>query len=145
MNPTTATAQMGAGRRAGSRLAGSSSRRRDVAGRGAVSTRAIYRQTVARQGVRASFPVRRGCCIFAAPMCGICGLLSSTPSDTAPAQEAVRAMAAALAHRGPDNEGIVANGPMVLGHRRLSIIDLSPEANQPMANEDGTIWTVVNG
>src|SRR5512147_1302772 len=77
-------------------------------------------------------------------MCGICGFLG--PSPDAPANEApVRAMARALAHRGPDNEGIVADGPMVLGHRRLSIIDLSPSGRQPMSNEDGTVWAVVNG
>src|SRR5207237_5023389 len=44
-----------------------------------------------------------------------------------------------------DHEGFVADGPMALGHRRLSIIDLSPEGNQPMANEDRTVWAVVNG
>jgi asparagine synthase (glutamine-hydrolysing) len=54
-------------------------------------------------------------------------------------------MAAALAHRGPDAEGTIVDGPMTLGHRRLSIIDLSASGNQPMANEDRTIWSVVNG
>jgi asparagine synthase (glutamine-hydrolysing) len=54
-------------------------------------------------------------------------------------------MNAALAHRGPDAEGLWARGRGVLGHRRLSIIDLSVEANQPMLNEDGTIGAVVNG
>src|SRR5688572_1340021 len=78
----------------------------------------------------------------AGQMCGICGFLSSGASANVPA---VRAMAAALAHRGPDAEGITADGPMVLGHRRLSILDLSPSGNQPMANEDRTIWSVVNG
>jgi len=43
-------------------------------------------------------------------------------------------------HRGPDGEGVHADGPVVLGHRRLSIIDLSEAATQPMSNEDGTIW-----
>jgi len=54
-------------------------------------------------------------------------------------------MARALAHRGPDNEGFTSDGPMVLGHRRLSIIDLSPSGRQPMANEDGSVLAVVNG
>ena len=54
-------------------------------------------------------------------------------------------MARALAHRGPDNEGFASDGPMVLGHRRLSIIDLSPSGRQPMANEDGSVLAVVNG
>jgi len=75
-------------------------------------------------------------------MCGICGFLASGTTANVPA---VRAMAAALAHRGPDAEGITTDGPMVLGHRRLSILDLSPSGNQPMANEDRTIWSVVNG
>jgi asparagine synthase (glutamine-hydrolysing) len=77
-------------------------------------------------------------------MCGICGFLAS--SNDAPAnQPAVRAMAQALAHRGPDNEGLACDGPMALGHRRLSIIDLSVSGNQPMANEDGSVLAVVNG
>lgn len=77
-------------------------------------------------------------------MCGICGFLG--PSADAPANQApVRAMARALAHRGPDNEGFASDGPMVLGHRRLSIIDLSPSGRQPMANEDGSVLAVVNG
>jgi asparagine synthase (glutamine-hydrolysing) len=54
-------------------------------------------------------------------------------------------MNAALAHRGPDAEGGWTSGRAALGHRRLSIIDLSPEANQPLLNEDRTIGAVVNG
>lgn len=76
-------------------------------------------------------------------MCGICGHLA--PQAGAANVPAVKAMAAALAHRGPDNEGFAVDGPMVLGHRRLSIIDLSPSGNQPMTNEDRTVWSVVNG
>ena len=79
-----------------------------------------------------------------AGMCGICGFLA--PTKDAPANEqAVRAMARALAHRGPDNEGLACDGPVALGHRRLSIIDLSASGNQPMANEDGSVLAVVNG
>jgi asparagine synthase (glutamine-hydrolysing) len=77
-------------------------------------------------------------------MCGICGFLGPSP-DAPPNEAPVRAMARALAHRGPDNEGIASDGPMVLGHRRLSIIDLSPSGRQPMANEDGSVLAVVNG
>jgi asparagine synthase (glutamine-hydrolysing) len=53
----------------------------------------------------------------------------------------------AMAHRGPDGAGTwVSDDCRVgLGHRRLSIIDLSPTANQPMSNEDGTLWVVFNG
>jgi asparagine synthase (glutamine-hydrolysing) len=77
-------------------------------------------------------------------MCGICGFLGPS-SDASPREEVVQAMARALAHRGPDNEGFATDGPMVLGHRRLSIIDLSPSGRQPMANEDGSVLAVVNG
>jgi asparagine synthase (glutamine-hydrolysing) len=62
-----------------------------------------------------------------------------------PDERAVRRMNAALEHRGPDAEGMWSRGRASLGHRRLSIIDLSPEANQPFTNEDGTIGAVVNG
>ena len=54
-------------------------------------------------------------------------------------------MNAALRHRGPDAEGAWSSGRAALGHRRLSIIDLSPEANQPLLNEDGTVGVVANG
>ena len=75
-------------------------------------------------------------------MCGISGVISGAgPSD----EQRVRRMNAALTHRGPDAEGLWRSGRAVLGHRRLSIIDLSPEANQPLLNEDATIGVVVNG
>ena len=54
-------------------------------------------------------------------------------------------MNAAQRHRGPDAEGVWASGRAALGHRRLSIIDLSPEAHQPLLNEDRTIGVTVNG
>jgi len=50
-----------------------------------------------------------------------------------------------LAHRGPDGSGVYARGNVGLGHRRLSILDLSQAGRQPMANEDGTVWMVYNG
>lgn len=76
-------------------------------------------------------------------MCGIAGLLApeGEPGDV----DAVRRMTDALAHRGPDGEGLYHDGPCVLGHRRLSIIDLSTAASQPMANEDGSVVITVNG
>jgi asparagine synthase (glutamine-hydrolysing) len=80
--------------------------------------------------------------VYRACVCGIAGLVSW---DTPPDEQAVRRMNAALKHRGPDAEGLWTHGPAVLGFRRLSIIDLSPEANQPLLNEDGTIGVVVNG
>lgn len=77
-------------------------------------------------------------------MCGIAGVVWQDP--TRPAERGVIApMVAALAHRGPDGEGIELLGPAALGHRRLSIIDLSPDGRQPMSNEDGTVWVVLNG
>ena len=77
-------------------------------------------------------------------MCGISGFLAHDPGAPADVQ-AVRRMSEALGHRGPDANGLWRNGPCALGHRRLSIIDLSPEANQPMVNEDGSIALVANG
>ncbi len=50
-----------------------------------------------------------------------------------------------LAHRGPDDEGFFFDGSVGLGHRRLSIVDLSPAGHQPMSNEDGSVWIVFNG
>ena len=75
-------------------------------------------------------------------MCGICGYVSREGEATA---EAVRAMAGTLAHRGPDGEGVHVEGPVGLGHRRLSIIDLSEAASEPMTNEDGSLWLTFNG
>jgi len=78
-------------------------------------------------------------------MCGIAGIFR-TGSDTTPADRcAVERMAAAEIHRGPDDGGLFQNARVVLGHRRLSIIDLSPTGHQPMSNEDGTIWVTYNG
>ena len=74
-------------------------------------------------------------------MCGIAGWLGNLPDS---AQHASR-MAHALRHRGPDAHGIQSWSEATLIHTRLSIIDLSPTGAQPMANADGTIWTVFNG
>jgi asparagine synthase (glutamine-hydrolysing) len=49
-----------------------------------------------------------------------------------------------IRHRGPDDEGMYVSGPVGLGHRRLSIIDLNT-GQQPISNEDGTVWVVFNG
>ena len=73
-------------------------------------------------------------------MCGICGILSQKPVR----EDHVRVMADALVHRGPDDEGIYVKDGVGLGHRRLSIIDLST-GRQPIANEDESIWIVFNG
>jgi asparagine synthase (glutamine-hydrolysing) len=57
---------------------------------------------------------------------------------------AVRQMCAAMTHRGPDDEGVYADGPAAIGMRRLSIIDVAG-GHQPISNENGTIWIVFNG
>ena len=77
-------------------------------------------------------------------MCGIAGKLWYDPCRVVD-EAVVRRMCRALAHRGPDDEGIRVQGPIGLGHRRLSIIDLSPAGHQPMGNEDGSVWVVFNG
>jgi asparagine synthase (glutamine-hydrolysing) len=76
-------------------------------------------------------------------MCGICGKLNfDQNSNVDPAL--VRSMLDTIRHRGPDDEGVYAATQVGLGHRRLSIIDLST-GHQPLSNEDGTIWIVFNG
>src|SRR5581483_1090769 len=75
-------------------------------------------------------------------MCGIAGLIRH---DGAPVRrETIEGMCRRMIHRGPDDEGIHLDGPVGLGHRRLSIIDLA-SGHQPMSNEDGTVWVIFNG
>lgn len=77
-------------------------------------------------------------------MCGICGIIDNNNIN----EDLLHKMCAELKHRGPDDEGVFLNKgiPSVgLGHRRLSIIDLSSSGHQPMPNEDKTIWIVFNG
>ncbi len=74
-------------------------------------------------------------------MCGIAGYLSF---GGVAQQSVVQAMCGQIRHRGPDDEGFYTEGPVGLGMRRLSIIDLSG-GHQPIWNEDGTIWVVFNG
>ena len=79
-------------------------------------------------------------------MCGICGTLSYGWQAVDPPSVIVD-MRDAIAHRGPDDAGVhySADRRVALGHRRLSIVDLSPAGHQPMTNEDGTLWIVFNG
>ncbi len=58
---------------------------------------------------------------------------------------AVTRMTGAMASRGPDSDGVVAHGPIALGHRRLSIIDLSARGEQPMVDSDLGLTLVFNG
>jgi asparagine synthase (glutamine-hydrolysing) len=76
-------------------------------------------------------------------MCGICGVFnfgSKAPADRAALQRA----AAAMVHRGPDDEGFYCDGELGLGNRRLSIIDLTG-GHQPLSNEDESVWIAFNG
>ncbi|HNR51497.1 MAG TPA: asparagine synthase (glutamine-hydrolyzing), partial [Deltaproteobacteria bacterium] len=80
-------------------------------------------------------------------MCGICGAVTRNGSRV---DEAVlRRMTDVMTHRGPDESGLYLRherGVSVgLGHRRLSIIDLSEAGRQPLSNEDGSVWLVFNG
>lgn len=78
-------------------------------------------------------------------MCGITGILNLNPNDGEPIQElSIRQMLATIRHRGPDQFGIYMNQRVALGSARLSIIDLST-GQQPISNEDDTLWIVFNG
>lgn len=86
-------------------------------------------------------------------MCGVCGVVdfSGRPVDAA----VIERMAAALHHRGPEATRVflsptpgaapTTGAAVGLGHTRLKIIDLSDAANHPVANEDGTVWAMLNG
>ncbi|MCH7885882.1 MAG: asparagine synthase (glutamine-hydrolyzing) [Planctomycetes bacterium] len=76
-------------------------------------------------------------------MCGICGICLDDPRARVDSA-VLDAMSSSLAHRGPDGNGTFLDGPVGLGHRRLSIIDLS-RGEQPMYNEDRTIALIFNG
>lgn len=74
-------------------------------------------------------------------MCGICGWIDSQYVD----RSILEKMTQELYHRGPNAQQIEIFGNVGLGHSRLSIIDLSQNANQPMHNEDKSLWLVYNG
>ncbi|MGP0068851.1 MAG: asparagine synthase (glutamine-hydrolyzing) [Isosphaeraceae bacterium] len=75
-------------------------------------------------------------------MCGIAGFIRREGQGAD--RSIVERMTATLSHRGPDGSGYYCKGPVALGHRRLSIIDVGGGA-QPMSNEDDTIWVTYNG
>src|SRR5690606_20447779 len=75
-------------------------------------------------------------------MCGVAGIWH--PDQRAVDAAALQRMTSALVHRGPDEEGYHCEPGIGLGHRRLSIIDLS-SGQQPLCNEDETIWVAFNG
>lgn len=77
-------------------------------------------------------------------MCGICGIVGQ------PDEQLIKSMLARIAHRGPDDEGVYiaktfSEQRVGLGHRRLSIIDLSPAGHEPMSDASGRIWLTFNG
>jgi asparagine synthase (glutamine-hydrolysing) len=76
-------------------------------------------------------------------MCGIAGILEFSPDKRADAK-VLRRMCRLMAHRGPDDEGLYVEGRVGIGMRRLSILDLAT-GNQPISNEDGSLWLVFNG
>ena len=76
-------------------------------------------------------------------MCGLVGILGCRGPDEE-RRELIHAMAATMAHRGPDGEGHVAREDCALGFRRLAIIDVEAES-PPFPNEDRSIWTICNG
>ena len=80
-------------------------------------------------------------------MCGFAGFLSAQPGGCEELEAVATCMANAIAHRGPDDAGAWADAQagIVLGHRRLSIIDLSPAGHQPMASGCGRFVLAFNG
>jgi asparagine synthase (glutamine-hydrolysing) len=76
-------------------------------------------------------------------MCGICGALYLDGEPVS--SQVITRMSDAIAHRGPDSEGTWTQGPVGFGHRRLAIVDLSPNANQPMRNENEDVFLIYNG
>lgn len=77
-------------------------------------------------------------------MCGICGIYNLNTGKSFD-KDALIKMTARLSHRGPDDEGIYVSERVGLGQRRLAIIDRSASAHQPLSNENGSIWLVLNG
>src|SRR6185295_8560325 len=75
-------------------------------------------------------------------MCGIAGYYSRQQNFNS---NDLKSMTDCIAHRGPDAEGFFSDAVVGLGHRRLSIIDLSPAANQPMFSNDGRYCIIFNG
>src|SRR6266511_1301450 len=126
-----------------------STRTRRTTANGSLAARRPQR-TDGRPNGRSGFrtcccPAQVSCNGTTSLMCGICGELRF---DGAPVSEArLVAMRDQLVHRGPDSDGVYVAGAASggLGFRRLRIIDLTANASQPMANENGSVWVVFNG
>jgi len=80
-------------------------------------------------------------------VCGIAGIRLSEPAGLVLAEEQLERMLTRLAHRGPDDAGVWSDRPagVLLGHRRLAVIDISPLGHQPMVSADGRLAIVFNG
>ncbi len=78
-------------------------------------------------------------------MCGICGIRQLDSTAGGFEEQLIGRMTDTMAHRGPNDRGVWQNRHIALGHRRLSVIDLSPNGHQPMGNEDGSVQIVYNG
>jgi asparagine synthase (glutamine-hydrolysing) len=76
-------------------------------------------------------------------MCGVCGQFNFARNE-AVEPETIRRMTDSMVHRGPDDDGYFVSGPLGLGFRRLSIIDLSG-GHQPMSDAGKTVWVILNG
>lgn len=77
-------------------------------------------------------------------MCGITGIVGCRSQHTHNGSDVIRRMLAMIRHRGPDQVGVYTDAMAVLGSVRLSIIDIET-GNQPISNEDGSLWIVYNG
>src|SRR5262245_43209400 len=80
-------------------------------------------------------------------MCGIVGIYEYGVTVPTVSEALIAQMRDRMTHRGPDDAGtyITANRRLGFGHRRLSIVDLSPAGHNPMPNEDESIWITFNG
>ncbi len=76
-------------------------------------------------------------------MCGLAGFIERT--GRAPERDRLKRMTDVITHRGPDDEGDAILGPVALGFRRLSIVDLSHQGHQPMTGMDESAWIAFNG
>ncbi|HET9469188.1 MAG TPA: asparagine synthase (glutamine-hydrolyzing) [Vicinamibacterales bacterium] len=77
-------------------------------------------------------------------MCGFAGIVHFD-TDRHVDVDRLRRMRDVLSHRGPDGSGLFIDGPVGLSHRRLAIVDVSTAGEQPMTNEDGSVWIAFNG
>src|SRR5690349_5862241 len=76
-------------------------------------------------------------------MCGICGQFNFVTGEPVE-PDVIRRMTNSIKHRGPDDDGYFVSGPLGLGFRRLSIIDLAG-GHQPMSDAEKTVWVIFNG